>query len=269
MGLAPMNSIKIAIGLLLLSLSAATMGCETESEVTNALAMTDGSTGSGSGSDAAAADVARSAETPVDTAVADASIPDVLVPVVGPPCTDAGGAPDGGCFGELGVFSTGVDDRRISLPGGSVDPHYTLIKSAEPTLMGPDAIVTAKIADGYWFAQSETSKWIAPSANQSYPGASPCNAAGAYVYRTSFDLTGFDPATATIRGAWGADNSGTDIRLNGASKGITAPSYNPLAPFTIAAGFVSGKNTLEFEMLDIGCPNGLRVELSGTAVIWK
>jgi hypothetical protein len=265
-----MNALKIARALILLSLSAVSIGCETEDEVVNPLPLLDGSTGSGNSDDAAAADLARPVETPVDTAaIVDASIPDVLGPVTGPPCIDAGGAPDGGCFGALAVFNTGVDDSRVSLPGGSVDPHYKLIQSAEATLMGPDAIVTTHIADSYWFAQSESSKWIAPSANQSYPGASPCNTAGTYVYRTSFDLTGFDPATATIRGAWGADNSGTDIRLNGESKGITAPSYNPLAPFTITAGFVAGNNTLEFQMLDIGCPNGLRVELSGTAVIWK
>ncbi len=264
-----MNALKIALGLVLLSLSASSMGCDTEDEATKPLPLTDGSTGSGNSTDAATADLARPVEAHVDTAVVDASIADALVKVVGPPCSDAGGAPDGGCFGELSIFNTGVDDSRVSLPGGSVDPHYTLVQSAELTLMGPNAIVTTDIAAGFWFAQSETSKWIAPSANQSYPGASPCNAAGTYVYRTSFDLTGFDPATATVRGAWGADNSGTDIRLNGASKGITAPSYNPLSPFMITSGFVSGTNTLEFEMLDQGCPNGLRVELSGTAVIWK
>lgn len=49
---------------------------------------------------------------------------------------------DGGCFGEIRVFNTGVDDSRLSLPGGSVDPYCKLVQSAQATLVGPDAIVT-------------------------------------------------------------------------------------------------------------------------------
>jgi len=186
--------------------------------------------------------------------------------------TDAGGetidaASDVGDGGlALLVFNTGVDANGVPLAGGSVDPHYTLIKSADATLTGPDAIVTSQIAEGLWVAQSDVSKWIAPSANQSYPGASPCNTAGTYAYRTTFDLTGYDPATLKIDGKWAADNSGTDIRLNGVSLGLTAGGYAPLTSFTIQSGFVAGKNTLEFEILDGGCPNGLRVELVASFV---
>ncbi|MEA2698269.1 MAG: hypothetical protein QOI66_2540 [Myxococcales bacterium] len=164
------------------------------------------------------------------------------------------------------LFNTGVGADGVLLAGGSVDPHYKLIQSADTTFTGPDAIVADPIADGYWVANSDTSKWIAPSANQQYPGASPCNASGTYVYRTTFDLTGYNPTTLKISGMWAADNSGTDIRLNGASLGISAPGYAPLTAFTIDSGFVAGMNTLEFEILDIGCPNGLRVELTASDV---
>lgn len=169
--------------------------------------------------------------------------------------------------GNLPVFNTGVAADRTLLPGGSVDPHYTLIASADVTLPGPNAIVTTQIADGYWIAQGPDSKWIAPSANQSYPGATPCNAAGSYTYRTLVDLTGFDPATAVIQGKWAVDNQGTAIRLNGTSIGATQPGYNPFAAFTINSGFIAGVNTLDFVTADQGCPNGMRVELSGTAKI--
>ncbi len=170
-----------------------------------------------------------------------------------------------GTTGNLSVFNTGVAADRTLLPGGSVDPHYTLIASAEPSLPGPNAIVTSQIADGFWIAQGPDSKWIAPSANQSYPGATPCNAAGTYTYRTLVDLTGFDPATAVIQGKWAVDNQGTAIRLNGVSIGATAGGYNPFYLFTINSGFIAGVNTLDFVTADQGCPNGLRVELSGTA----
>jgi hypothetical protein len=164
------------------------------------------------------------------------------------------------------VYNTGVDSNGVVLAGGSVDPHYTLIQSAETTLPGPNAIVVSQIASGYWLPDSDTSKWLAPSANQSYPGANPCNNAGTYVYRTTFDLTGRDPSALRIDGKWAADNSGVAVRLNNVSLGITAPGYNPLSPFTISSGFVAGKNTLDFEILDTGCPNGLRVELTATFV---
>jgi hypothetical protein len=180
---------------------------------------------------------------------------------------DAGAGGDcalGGCVPPPLVFNTGVDATGAVLPGGSVDPHYTLITSADATLPGPDAIVTSQIADGYWVAQSDTSKWIAPSANQAYPGADPCNTAGTYVYRTTFTLTAEEAATLELSGQWGADNSGTDVLLNGVSTGIIAGSYAPLTAFSIQTGFVTGPNTLDFEIADVGCPNGLRVELTAS-----
>jgi hypothetical protein len=195
--------------------------------------------------------------SPDADADADAETPHV--------CVDAGMPADAGCFGSLDLFNTGVGATRVTLDGGSVDPHYTLIQSAEATLPGPNAIVVSQIADGYWIPESADSKWIAPSENQSYPGASPCNASGTYVYRTTFSLAGYDPASAAIQGQWAADNSGTAIRLNGTSLGLTAPGYSPFTTFTIDTGFVAGTNTLEFEINDTGCPNGLRVEISGYA----
>lgn len=163
---------------------------------------------------------------------------------------------------KLLLFNTGVDDNGAVLAGGSVDPHYTLVQSADQTLPGPDAIVVSNIAAGFWAPESDTSKWIAPSANQVYPGPSPCNASGVYVWRTTFDLAGRDPSTFKIAGSWAADNTGSAIRLNGVGVTITQPGYNPLVPFVIATGFIAGKNTLDFEVTDTGCPNGLRVELS-------
>ncbi len=180
---------------------------------------------------------------------------------------EAGAGGQGGEAGALTlqlVYNTGVDDNGVVLEGGAVDPHYTLVQSPDTTFTGPDAIVTTNIAVGYWLAQSDTSKWIAPSADQSYPGATPCNAQGTYVWRTTFTLTTEQAASLKITGGWAADNSGPDVRLNGVSLGIAAPSYNPLTAFTIESGFIAGKNTLDFEVADVGCPNGLRVELSAS-----
>ena len=214
------------------------------------------------GATAARPDAAADAITEVAPETSDAS--DGL-PVEMAPADSADTGP-ADAVTTFRLFNTGVGADGAPLPGGSVDPHYKLIQSADTTFTGPDAIVANPIADGYWFANSDTSKWIAPSANQQYPGATPCNASGTYIYRTTFDLTGFDPTTLKISGMWAADNSGTAVRLNGTDLGITAPGYSPLTPFTIDSGFVAGMNTLEFEILDIGCPNGLRVELVASAV---
>ena len=176
---------------------------------------------------------------------------------------EAGSGGEGGASAAtLLVYNTGVDDQGVVLPGGSVDPHYTLIQSPDPTYKGPNAIVTTEIAQGYWLSQSDTSKWIAPTPNQSYPGATPCNEQGTYVWRTTFTLSAAEVASFKLNGGWAADNSGPDVRLNDNSLGISTPSYSVLNPFTIESGFVAGTNTLDFEVKDIGCPNGLRVELS-------
>jgi hypothetical protein len=93
-------------------------------------------------------------------------------------------------------------------------------------------------------------------------------------FRTTFDLTGFDPRTAVIRGSWATDNSGLDIRLNGNSTGIALPTssgtnYSVLHPIIIndPAFLQQGINTLEFVVEDTGGVAGFRAELTGTAAV--
>jgi hypothetical protein len=167
-----------------------------------------------------------------------------------------------------GLFNTGVDGSGAPLAGGSVDPHYFLIASADPSYPGPDAIVADPIATGFWVANSATSKWIAPTAAQGYPSGGTPHPGGPYTFRLRFDLTGCAPNTASISGRWAADNSGT-IHLNGAATGNVAGGYNPLVPFSITSGFVSRINHLDFVVTNFPSPGenpiGLRVEdITGT-----
>lgn len=170
-----------------------------------------------------------------------------------------------------GLFPTGVNNSGALLGGGSVDPHYRLIQSADGGFPGPNAWVVndgypiAPAANGVWLANGPTSKWIAPQAPQGTG-----NAAGDYVFRLSFDLTGLEPASAIITGRWTSDNAGLDVRLNGASTGITYDgNFGTFSEmFTINRGFREGTNTLDFVVNNAGTagsPIGLRVELSGTA----
>jgi len=172
---------------------------------------------------------------------------------------------------HFALFNTGVSNSSALLPGGATDPHYALIKSADPSFPGPAAIVVNPTG-GYpippWMSDGPLSEWIALSANEDTIDTS-----GLYVYRTTFNLTGLYPGTAVITGKWSTDNNGVDILINGVSTGITHPDGDSsgFTSFTISKGFVSGLNTLDFEVNNgptggSANPTGLRVELSGTAV---
>lgn len=187
---------------------------------------------------------------------------------------------------------------------GSADPHYALAGA-------PGGYTTAYVVgqnaqfpfDAYWASNSfspaagaPASGWIAPTAN-----VNTTHPDGYYTYRTTFDLTGFDPATARVTGFVAADNA-VQVFLNttpgppappagrGAPGVTTAfappgpdPAVSVYAPlgytftagnfanqsFTLTGGFVPGQNTLTFvvynEVQATGNPTGLRVALSGTA----
>ena len=53
----------------------------------------------------------------------------------------------------------------------------------------------------------------------------PTDPGGDYVYRTTFDLTGFDPNSAVLTGQWAVDDTGV-LKLNGDSTGVTAADFS-------------------------------------------
>jgi hypothetical protein len=164
------------------------------------------------------------------------------------------------------LYDTGVGNNGAVLAGGAVDPHYALISSADPGYPGPNAYILndgAAIPSVY-IPNSSTSKWIAPSANVAYV------AAGNYVYQTTFNLTGFNPATAEITGQWTMDDNGPSITLNGINIGVSQYAFAACEvwqPFTISSGFVPGINTLDFTVGNAVLVTGLRVEMTGTASV--
>lgn len=168
------------------------------------------------------------------------------------------------------LYNTGVDDAGNPLPDATVDPHYTLIESPDDEYPGPNTFTLEPgwpvAPAGPWIADSAVSRWIAPRARQSVG-----NAAGTYTFRTTFDLTGFDPAKARITGRWTSDNTGIDVVLNENSLGISQPgNFGQFSEFTIESGFVAGLNTLDFLVFNAGDavnPIGLRVEMIGTVEV--
>jgi hypothetical protein len=153
------------------------------------------------------------------------------------------------------LYSTGAQ-------GSSVDPNWkiTSINNAPPA--ANTAFVTTP--NPAWLANSAKSKWISPSATETWAS----DAAGNYTYRTVFDLTGFDPSSAQIGISLAADNSVTDVVLNGTSLKITAGSFTVFTSATINAAFVPGVNTLDVIVNNggtTGNPSGLRVEFSSSS----
>lgn len=140
------------------------------------------------------------------------------------------------------LFNTGVDDDGELLFDNDIDPHYQII--VNPDSESPDAIVQNMtgfpIGDGPWLAPGPDSNWIGPTLDTN-------GAEGDYTFRTTFDLSGFDPTTAFVEGMWSTDNSGVDIIVNGISTGETGPGFNTFGPFNISPGnFISGLNTIDF-----------------------
>ena len=165
------------------------------------------------------------------------------------------------------LFNTGVDDGGNLLSNNVVDPHYAMTASADPDFPGPNALTLLPgFPVGPWIAEGPNSRWIAPQADQSSG-----NQPGIYTFKTTFDLTGFDPATARISGQLATDNGLEAVRLNGTDlTGITSAGFATFTSFAIPLGspFVPGTNTLEFDVRNAGAtvnPAGFRVEMSGIA----
>jgi hypothetical protein len=161
------------------------------------------------------------------------------------------------------LFNTGVNGTGSLLPNTTLDPHYSVVSA-------PGAYTTAYTGTGTdvpampWMAEGPNSRWIGVT-----PWMAEWRPAGTYDFRTTFDLSGLVPSTASISLKIAADDY-CSVLLNGAPTGITTANagFYSLASYNLSTGFVSGVNTLDFQVNEIGStPSGLRVELSGLATV--
>jgi hypothetical protein len=163
------------------------------------------------------------------------------------------------------VFNTGVGAGGNVLADGTPgDPHYKLITVPGGTTVLRIAAFENLFPIPPWTGTNTVSRWIGPNSD-----AELNSPIGDYEYQTFFDLTGLNPATASLSGLWTTDDFGLDILINGVSTGNTSMFYTSVTPFTISSGFVAGQNELIFRVHNIGGPEGLRVEISGTADVLK
>jgi len=112
---------------------------------------------------------------------------------------------------------------------------------------------------GAWQPNTAAYSWISATTSGSGGG-------GRYLFRTFFDLTGYDPGTASLSFRCAIDNTPTNagfFSLNGATYGGTCGSQNnnfQLAALqTVTTGFTDGLNELRFAVNGDSQTDGLLV----------
>ena len=163
-----------------------------------------------------------------------------------------------------GLANTGVGANGALLAGGSVDPHWQLVQSADGTYTGPAAYVDSTIP-GTYIPDGPNSQWIAPGNNVSVAG-------GNYEYQTSFVLDSQNLTNMQVIVNWAADNVCADILLNGVDLGLNGNNgFTGFVANIITNNFVAGTNFLVCVVSNAPGtgPNlsAFRAELSGLSVL--
>lgn len=152
------------------------------------------------------------------------------------------------------IFSTGVAANGSALAAGAADPHYSII--AGPN--GPENPIVIGLLPAPWNTTG-AGQWIGTQLNGNSGVAG-----GDFTFRTTFDLTGYNPSTASLTGIVTADNA-VVVFINGVNTGISMSDFNQTLSFSITSGFVAGLNTIDFVVNNsAGSPMGLRVGIQGT-----
>lgn len=138
--------------------------------------------------------------------------------------------------------------------GNAADPHWALVGGT-----AFNGGTNGSFPIGPWISEDATSRWLTPTAN-----AGDDTPAVAYTYRLTFDLTGFDPTSASFSGRASADNGG-ELFLNGVSIGSVG-SFTDWTNFASTANFIAGLNTLDFVASNAGGPTGARIEFGASDV---
>jgi hypothetical protein len=162
---------------------------------------------------------------------------------------------------------TGLNNTGLGV-GGTTDSSYklTAVTSDDGVATGVPTISTDQWPVNPWLANSDISKWITPTSTQSQ-SLDAWNA-GTYTYSLTFDLTGYNAASAWFTGRVAADNS-VVVKLNNQEISSVA-GFTSWSDFSASSGFKSGVNTLDFVVTNwaqsSGNPTGLRVEFASSDV---
>ena len=157
---------------------------------------------------------------------------------------------------------TGLKNTGLGA-SGAIDSNYSLSSAVSTT---PVITYDSQWPIGPWIANDSTSKWITPTSSQGESFDPWTN--GTYTYTLTFDLSGYNAATAMFSGRLAADNS-VQVKLNNNVIG-SATGFTGWTSFGASSGFVSGVNTLDFVVSNWaqngGNPTGLRVEFGTSSI---
>jgi hypothetical protein len=170
-----------------------------------------------------------------------------------------------------GLYSTGA-----GLTNGQGDTHYSWTKIGGTST---PAAGIAQVGNGtpigqpfphttpFWVADDTNSHWLTLTNNRT--DSFDATAKGTYVWKTTFDLTGFNLSTAAITAQFTADNT-AKAYLNNHLIGSATTFQSWFALNIINSDFVQGLNTLKFvvtnsKQLNTN-PTGLRVEIQSSNV---
>lgn len=154
------------------------------------------------------------------------------------------------------LFNTGVDASGALLVGGNgtVDTHWDIVSG--PGITVPiDAVTYFNTA---YFSDGPNSRWLSASLSGGFD-------AGAYLFQTMFDLTGFNPAATSISVSCATDDRLDGVLLNGVAVAGDCDGYGVFQNFTISSGFAPTTNTLQFNVVDTGFPMGFRAQFTSNA----
>ena len=179
----------------------------------------------------------------------------------------------------------GLTNTGVTAAQGQIENVYVLDDQTLDNLYDNKGKVAfdgkwAVASEGPWLANTTTSRWLTAaivpaSATTTGHGALPNETAsvapGTYKWTYTFDLTGFKPLTASLKGRFSADNSAT-VSLNGGPTIGTALGFTQWYDFATSnlSTFLPGLNTLTFLVTNApgtsGNPTGLRVEFTNSSV---
>ena len=153
------------------------------------------------------------------------------------------------------VHNTGVNASDVLVSPGAAASFWTL--SSEPAGASEAIGSNAFRFNCCYFADTATAAWVSPGSNGS------AGVGGFYVYDLVINLTGFDPATASITGTFGTDNDGS-IYLNSNAPVATTcfGCFGAPTAFTINSGFVAGLNTIHVTVNNGGDPTAFFVSFT-------
>ena len=156
---------------------------------------------------------------------------------------------------SIPVHNTGVNASNVLVAPGAQASFWTL--TARPG-GATEAIGSLPFRfNCCYFPDTATAAWVSQAASGD------ASVAGTYTYDLVVDMTGLNPASASISGTFGTDNSGS-ISLNGNPPVATTGSgdFGAPTPFTINSGFVPGLNTIRVQVANEGNPTAFFVSFT-------